>query len=141
MTGQSEEVRQRRLKALRLRAAGLSYEAVAEQCGHKSASAAAVDVRRALRDRKVFLDHEATLFRALEMERLETIQRTLETELRQAADTPQKLAVADRLLRLSARRQAVLGVDVASGAAPRPANPFDELSRRRQQRRAGEVGS
>lgn len=132
-----EAVAARRAKALRLRAAGSSYEAIAEQCGLKSAAAACTDVQRALKDRQSLLDQEASWFLALEMERLETVQRTMELALRQAQDAQLQIQITDRLLRISARRAAMLGLDVTNGAAPpKPETKLDELKARRDRKLA-----
>lgn len=130
--GKQAEVRARRARALRMKAAGATYESIAEACGHKSAAAACMDVTRALADQKTLLDREAVFFVVLEHERLETLQRTLELAMRQTQDTDAKLRIADRLLRLSARRASMHGFD--ANGVPRPVQAEDELAKARRRR-------
>lgn len=134
-------VTERRSKVLRLRASGLSYEAIAQQVGLPSANAAIKDASRALDDRQALLDREAARFIVLEMERLETLQRSMETLLRTAAMQQNQalvLAAVDRLLRISQRRARMLGLDADYGPRkPKPKTQLDELRERRLRRRGG----
>jgi len=133
-----QQVRERRLKALRLRAAGATYEAIAKACGLKSAAAACVDVTRALADTKLLLDKEAAWYTVLEQERLDLMQRTIEDALRSAAGNPQlQMQLTDRLLRISQRRTRMLGLDAKEGQEQPQESPLDELRRRRDRKRAG----
>ncbi len=127
-----DEVAERRAKALRLRASGLSYEAIAQQCGHKTAAAACQDVTRALADRQALLKREAAFYVELELERIEGIQRQLELLLRQEQGADGKLRITDRMLRLSQRRAALLGLD--AHGIQRPAQHEDELAKARRRR-------
>jgi hypothetical protein len=126
------EVAQRRAKALRLRATGLGYEEIAQQCGLKTAAAACQDVTRALKDRKTLLEREAAYYVELEQERLDTLQRTLELAIRQTPDTDEKMKIVDRLMRLSQRRGTLLGFDARG--VQRPAQYEDELAKARRRR-------
>jgi transcriptional regulator len=135
-----QQTAERRAQVLRLRASGLGYEEIARRLGHKTAAAACQDAARALKDRQALLDVEAAWFTALEMERLETLQRTMEIALRTAAsegDTSALVRVADRLLGISARRSKLLGLDAEPGARGGAEPDFvDELQSRRDAKRA-----
>ena len=108
-----DEVAARRARVLQLRAAGLSFQAIAEQVGHRSASAAAQDAARALKDRKHLLDDQAALAVTLEAERLDALERAaqavLQTSVR-GGDHETALRSVDRLVRLSDRRGRLLGL-------------------------------
>ena len=113
------DVAERRARALQLRAAGLSYQAIADQLGYSSRRAAAQDVTRALADRQGLLDTQSALFVSLELERLDSLERAVQGVMRQAAADGERsivLRAADRLLRIAERRAALLGLD-ASGKA------------------------
>jgi hypothetical protein len=137
-----EEVAARRTRALQLRAAGVPYQAIADELGHTSKGAAAVDVTRALRDRQDLLDGQRDLFVTLELERLDSLERAVQAVLRQASADGEKsivLRASDRLLRIAERRAKLLGLDAGGGEQEVPAdvNPLDELRSRREQRFAG----
>jgi hypothetical protein len=107
----TEEVTARRSRVLQLRAAGLSYQEIARQTGHKTAAAAAQDATRALRDRQA-VGEPAGLFGTLELERIDSLERAMQTVLRTAAgkgDHETVLKSVDRLTRLSERRSRLLG--------------------------------
>jgi hypothetical protein len=135
------EVAARRARALSLRAAGLTYQAIADELGHRSAQAACVDVSRALDARKGLLGGQADLFVTLELERLDSLERAVQTVLRQASadgDRSMVLRAADRLVRVSERRAKLLGLDAGGGDSEVPeVNPLDELRARRERRFAG----
>jgi len=140
----------RRLRELEMRAAGLTYAQIAEAEGHKTAAAAVQDVTRALADRKAWLDEQASLFVALEIERLDSMQRRVETVIAAAVKTGDHLTVlrgVNSLVRVSGRRGRLLGLDVPSQlivrnaperpAPARKADGIDEIAARRARRRGG----
>ena len=81
-----QEVRARRAKALALRAGGASFSMIAAALGHKTAAAAATDVARALKERQKLEEGQKPLSGVLEEERLDSLQRIVETTLRRASD-------------------------------------------------------
>jgi hypothetical protein len=136
-----DRVAARRTRALQLRAAGLTYQAIADELGYPGRGAAAQDVARALAARKSLLDNQAALFVTLELERLDGLERAVQTVLRQASsegDRSMVLRAADRLVRVSERRAKLLGLDADGGEREVPeVNPLDELRARRERRFAG----
>lgn len=135
------EVAERRARALQLRAAGMHYQAIASELGYRTRGAAAQDVTRALKDRQGLLDTQTALFATLELERLDSLERAVQTVMRQASAAGEPslvLRAADRLLRIAERRAALLGLD-ADGKGkdePEPVSPLDELRSRRERNRA-----
>ena len=128
MTGRAE-VAERRAKALQLRAAGLTYQAIADQLGYTSRRVAAQDVTRALQDRQGLLDTQATLFVSLELERLDSLERAVQTVMRQASADGERsivLRAADRLLRIAERRAALLGLDAGGKAKDDTGGSIDD---------------
>ena len=128
MTGRAE-VAERRAKALQLRAAGLTYQAIADQLGYTSRRVAAQDVTRALQDRQGLLDTQATLFVPLELERLDSLERAVQTVMRQASADGERsivLRAADRLLRIAERRAALLGLDAGGKAKDDTGGSIDD---------------
>lgn len=136
-----EEVRRRRARALTLSAAGMAPADIAEQEARetgkapRSAKAVAADIARALRDREEIGENERELLIALELERLDSLQRATEALLRVARnDREQSLALraVDRLLRIGERRSALLGLDAKFGMeAPKQVTEIDEIRKRR----------
>jgi hypothetical protein len=131
-----EQVAARRQRALQLRAAGLTYQAISDELGYPGRGAAAQDVTRALKDRQGLLTAQAAVFVTLELERLDGLERAVQTVLRQASGEGEKslvLRASDRLLRIAERRAALLGLDVRSKAEQEAsASPLDELRARRE---------
>jgi len=143
------EVAARRGRVLELRAAGLTYAQIAAQEGHRTAAAAVQDATRALQARKGVLYEQAGLFVALESERLDGLQRHVETVIAAAEAEGDHLMVlrgVDRLVRVSERRGTLLGMDLARvrdkppAAKPRAADDIDEIAARRAKRRRGAAG-
>jgi hypothetical protein len=136
-----DRVAARRSRALQLRAAGLTWQAIADELGYRAAGHAAQDVARALAARKNLLDNQAALFVTLELERLDSLERAVQTVMRQASaegDRSMVLRAADRLVRVSERRAKLLGLDAGGGEQEVPeVNPLDELRARRERRFAG----
>lgn len=138
----------RRARVLELRAGGMTYSQIAAEVGHKTASAAVQDATRALQARKGWLDAQASLFVALEAERLDGLQRRVEAVIAAAAGEGDHLMVlrgVDRLVRVSERRGTLTGMDLArvrdrTPAKPRAADDIDEIAARRAKRRRGAAG-
>jgi len=140
---QQREVAQRRERVLSLRAAGLTYQQIADQEPTlASASAAVIDAQRALakraRERLAESDHLS-----LELERIALLERTAQTVMRQAAAGSQNpvlvLKAIDRLSALSARRSRLLGLGDygrRNGAQRAPNPGLDEVAQQRAKRRA-----
>lgn len=135
------EVAARRQRALQLRAAGFTYQAISAELGYRHPGNAAQDVTRALTDRKAALDGQRDLFTVLELERLDALERAVQTVMRQASAEGEKslvLRAADRLVRVSERRAKLLGLDAgpAQGEVVE-VSPLDELRARRERKFAG----
>jgi hypothetical protein len=108
---EQRKVAARRAKVLELRAAGATFETIAEQCGHKTAAAAAQDFTRALGSRKEVLDSQVDLFLTLELERLDGLDRVVRASMEEAGEAGEHLLVlrcTDRLLRISEHRSNLL---------------------------------
>jgi len=154
---QTVAVAERRANVLRLRAAGLSFRAIADQLRPEgmsyTAAHAAQDASRALQARKSELSQLADVHVTLELERADVLERQLQRALVGAAATPGPdgtrlvLMIADRLMRLSQHRGRLLGFDdkipatrphgqsSAPGTAPR-VSYLAEAAARRARRRA-----
>ena len=134
MTGRAE-VAERRAKALALRVAGLHWQQIADQLGHKTPGAAAQDVSRALDARRAEMNGPPDEFTALELERLEAMERAAWTVLRRhsgGGGDGDVLEAIDRLVRISESRRRLVRERVGPGK--REANPVDELRARRAAR-------
>jgi hypothetical protein len=152
-------VAQRRADVLRLRAAGLTFKTIADQLRPQgmsyTAAHAAQDASRALQERKTELGALSDTHVTLELERADVLERHLQRALVAAAgqqDTRMTLAIADRLMRLSAMRGRLLGLEdklpatrphgpssAPATGAPGPGGPrvsyLAEAAARRQRRR------
>jgi hypothetical protein len=121
----ASDVAARRAEVLRLRAAGLTYQQLADQLGYPTPAAAALDVSRALKARKALLDRQAGDLATLELERLDALERRLQTVLADAAqakDHATIIAASDRLLRVvEARRKLADAAPRRHGPAAAPA--------------------
>jgi hypothetical protein len=131
MTGRAE-VAERRAKALALRVAGLHWQQIADQLGHKTPGAAAQDVTRALDGRRAEMNGPPDEFTALELERLEALERAAWTVLRRHSTPDGDLEAIDRLIRISESRRRLVRERIGPGK--REANPVDELRARRAAR-------
>lgn len=149
------EVAQRRSQVLQLRGAGLTFEAIAQATGHKTAGAAVQDLHRALASRKKELTAAADLHLAMELERLLGHERQANQILRQANGSllvpcptcGDKVPVNDAavalralvvLLAISERRAQMLGLDSSHrlpGAPEAEGDFVDELAKARSERR------
>ncbi len=115
--GNDDTIAKRRDRVLQLRAAGLTYRAIADeearQDGTKprAPSAVAADYAKALQARKGEDDTLRSLAVTQEVERLDGLLRAVETVRRTAArdgDQGMVLKAADRVLRIMERRAALL---------------------------------
>ena len=134
-----QEVRARRAKALAMRASGATFSQIAKECGHKTPAAAAQDVARALKERQQLDEGQRPLSATLEEERLDSIQRIVETTLRRASaaqDGSLVLKAAGRLLDIGKRREALGAVQGADDKPAQQMSPIDELRDRRERKRA-----
>jgi hypothetical protein len=130
MTGvPSDEVAERRARALQYRQAGLTYPAIAKVLGLPSAAAAAMDVQRSLVDLADLREPEQPLSAELERVRLEDLERNVRAIMQNAAGGDPRLAnpelvlaCTDRLLKIAEQRAALPGGRGESA---------DELRRRR----------
>jgi AraC-like DNA-binding protein len=96
---------ERRAKALRLRAAKLTYQKIAEECGYYDRTSAARAVRQALRE---VISEPAQELIQMELNTLEQLQRPL--MLRALKGDVQ---AAMGVLKIMERRAKMLGLDVA----------------------------
>lgn len=141
---QQRQVAERRDRVLSKRAAGMTYQQIADsEPTLSTASAAVQDAARALRTRARERVHEGDPL-ALELERLETLERTAQTVMRTAAtggaNPALVLKAIDRLTRISARRSLLLGIGGhrEQGAAPDDKSGLDEVAQQRRKRRAAQ---
>ena len=126
----SDEVAERRAKAVQMRLAGMSYGTIARGLGLPSAAAAAVDVQRSLVDLAALREAEDRLGPELEHSRLDSMENTIRALLQNAsgggdarlADPSLVLACTDRLLKIMELRSALPGGQAESA---------DEIRRRR----------
>lgn len=95
---------ERQQQALNLRIAGASFEQIAQQLGYSGRSAARNAIVAILKRRE---QEPADELRKIESERLDTVQLGI-----WKAAAGGHLEALDRLLRLMARRAALLGLDV-----------------------------
>lgn len=128
------------MRALQLRVAGMTYDAIAAQevqrgLKQRSADAVRADVRKTLSER---LSEPVEHTRALDAERLDSLNRAVETVLRAAqggrcgscgrgGDDELLLKAAGQMLRLLERRAHLLGHDVQEPEVSKPASPLSEL--------------
>jgi hypothetical protein len=116
------DVAARRAKALAMRAAGATFQQIADTVpGYRTAGAACQDITRALRARAAEqLAAGPDTWVTLELERLDTIDRAANVVMNRAdaaGDPVLVLRAADRIMRISDRRTLLLGM--APGAAGR----------------------
>lgn len=100
------DVADKRLKALNLRRAGLSYEKIAQACGYHSAPSAYKAVKAAIAD---LLQEPAEEVLRLELERLD---RLFATWFRRGIGKLADPDAADRALRIIRQRCELLGLNV-----------------------------
>lgn len=118
--GQSEQAAERRVKAIELRKAGLSYRQIGEQL-EVSEQQAWRDVKKALADLAEMEQDHAREYRQLELERLDALLSPLWLRARgrriqhddgTVEDVPPDYAAVDRVMRLMEARRRLLGLDV-----------------------------
>ena len=161
---EQERVATRRVRVLRLRVAGMTFDAIAEEIERERQAAIAggdrreagrarytgdhafTDFKRALAGSAERLAELADLNLALDLERLDVIYRAAETvraRAAQASDGFQQLRALDRQLAVIARRDSLLGLSATSEAAlasaaaegkPGTVSAVDELARKRARR-------
>jgi len=141
---QRREVAARRERVLSMRATGMTYQQICDtEPTLKTASAAVQDASRALKAHAGERVVEGDAL-TLELERLASMERAAQTVMRTAAtaNNPSPrvvLQAIDRLVRISARRDALLGISVAARAQQGPRGGdqgFDEVAAQRRKRRA-----
>jgi len=143
---QQREVAERRERVLSKRASGLTYAQIADsEPTLSTASAAVQDAKRALvaraRERTVEGDPVA-----LELERLEALERAAQTIMRQAltggANPQLALKAIDRLTSISQKRSALLGLTGRGFAGQQQGasrtSELDEVAQQRRKRRAAQ---
>ena len=135
---QQREVAARRERVLAKRAAGMTYQQIADdEPALKNAACAVVDAERALKARGRERIREGDPL-TLELERLDALERSAQTIMRNAVrDNPAlALKAIDRLTRISQRRTALLGLhDTADRGQRRSASGLDEVAAQRSKRR------
>lgn len=140
----------RHAEALRRRILGESPQEIAVAMRGRSgvapnysARAVAADVLAALREAQALLSGDdlresKDLLRVLELERLDSVQRHATRILDDAVATGDRLdqlRALDRILRASARRDALMGLGAEAEVPPNPeADEVDELRARREER-------
>ncbi len=73
-TAKRAQVAERRAEAIRLKVAGLDWDAIAKQLGYASRGAACTDVRRAMEKNVAAEAMEVEVYRSLEIDRLDRLQ-------------------------------------------------------------------
>lgn len=140
----TDQVRAREAEALRLRAEqGLSYEEIARRTGYANESGARKAVARAM-DRNAREPMDAAY--ALELSRLDALQKTVWTVLRTGTDHL-KLKAVQQALAISQHRTRILGITDGRGAEitvsdldreiARLTGEMAEVDRRRKVSKAG----
>ena len=143
---EQERVAARRARVLQMRAAGMTFSQIAEAEQLATPAAAVMDVKRALTARREQLAALVDVHLTLELERMDSAERAAQTVLRAAAtanppDHETALKAVDRLVRISARRAGLLGLDVRADAVkPEPEPHHDDLADQRAKRRAAAAG-
>lgn len=106
-SAKAAETAAKRALAIKLRLAGISWDAIATRCGYSSAAAACRDVGRAKAKALRGFVEDAEADRALEIERLDRLQAGLWT-----AATNGDPRSADTVLRVIAERTKLKGINV-----------------------------
>lgn len=147
----------RRTEALRRRILGDSPQEIAVSMRGRdgvapnySARQVAADVLAALREAQSLLSGDdlqesKDLLRVLELERLDSVQRHASRILDESVGTGDRLdqlRAIDRILRVSARRDALMGLAAEAEVPPNPeADEVDELKQRREDKMLRAAGS
>ena len=98
------QAQERQLQALELRKAGVTYAAIAQKLGYKTADGAHKAVGSAL---KKSIQEPADALRTLEVERLDAMLLAIAAQVRGG-----NLGAIDRALRIMERRAKLLGLDM-----------------------------
>lgn len=122
-TATRADVAARRAKAVRLRRTGVGWDDIATMCGYSDKGAACKDVKRALDAYLKEQNAEVEQLRELELQHLDDLRRAAAQILvadhyhvargviTDIPDPAPKLAAIDRLVRISDRRCAILGIN------------------------------
>jgi low affinity Fe/Cu permease len=147
-----DDIARRRARVLSLRAAGLSPAQIARQEAEETSSPPrsvtdiTADIQAALNERKNSGDGARSLQIGIEVERLDAIQRIMETVLRgstggrcgacgRGGDPSLAIKASQTLLRVGERRANLVGLDAKYGVEPEKApDKLDELRARRDQK-------
>jgi hypothetical protein len=121
-------------RALRLRIAGLGWKQIADEVGLGSPAEGQEAVGGALRALSRLELTNPDVARQLELERLDGLERNVRVVMQQAssgrtADPQMVLSCIDRLLKISAARQALMEPGAAHGSDHGP-TPLDRIKRR-----------
>jgi hypothetical protein len=152
----------RRAKALAMRAAGATFQQIADASAgwqaeglspYRTAGAACQDITRALHARTAETAATAGTLVALELERLDTIDRAANIVMNRAetgGDPVLVLRAADRIMRISDRRIALLSLAAGAGRGAGggggeddddgETDPIDDLAEQRRRRRGSAYG-
>ena len=126
----------RRARAVQLRGAGLSFDAIARAIPDiTDAHMASADVREGLRRERELGETPAELALSLEAIRLEAMERSVHGVLQDATqgkDHKLVLECTDRLLKIAERRERVQAAEARQ--KPAEASPLDEIRARRQKK-------
>jgi hypothetical protein len=143
---QRQRVAERRIRVLTLLAAGFRHDQISDQLtkdgyeGIGTPELVAQDARRALEDLRMLRDHHMEFIVDLELERLGSIQRTVESVLRTAQanqDEPTLvLSASAQLLRISKRRSTLLTLDGKDAQRPPAEDELERVRRRRMEKEA-----
>lgn len=98
---------ERRAKAIQLRIAGASWQAIADALGYSDRAAAYKDVQRALESELAKMSRNAETLREMEVRRLDQLQQSLWRDA-MSGDTK----AVDSVLKIIDRRIRLLGLDV-----------------------------
>jgi hypothetical protein len=104
------QIAERRTKALAMRAAGQKWEDIAQACGYSTRAAACQDIRRLLDERLKEQDDQVDHLRAIEIEKLDAMQRRME-KIIASRDPEIAMKAADRLVKIGERRAKLLGIE------------------------------
>lgn len=104
------QIVERRTKAIAMRAAGQSWEAIAVELGYGSRGAACQDVARALAERLKEQNDQIDHLRAIGLEHLEDLRRAMEI-IKDTGDVEQRMKATDRLIKIEERISRLQGID------------------------------
>lgn len=107
------ELAERRAKAVKLRTAGQTWEAIAVELGYCNRGAAYKDVMVALDEARAELAVSTEQFRELSLQRLDAMRRKVQEVIDQAGAGAAALQAIDRLVKIDEREARLLGLDQA----------------------------